>query len=268
MTTIAATFAAAIASFGAWHAPPDAVPLLFEPGEVRIEGSVSNADDSRVLLINPEIVGEVEYLVTLDEDGRFEFRIDILSPHDAQLRVDGQSIWIFVAPGDHIRLHADVDDLEASLTFEGSGAGTNASLNEFRRRLGEQTRARDFDAKKEELPPDEFRTFAHAFFKAFEREVESIEAQHRPEPHGRAWMRNYLRYQLGEDLAEYGLRRAGELPSDFFAFESGLLERRPDDLECSQFYGASEFMEKYRDIVKSCGSAPGMIRRRPCVLRR
>jgi thiol-disulfide isomerase/thioredoxin len=258
MPTIAVAVAAAAlnTAFSSSHAPPEAVVPLFEPGEVRIEGSISNAGNTRVLLINPEIVGEVEYLATLDEGGRFEFHVDVLSPHDAELRIDGQLIWIFVAPGETIRLRADMDDLETSLAFEGPGAGTNASMNVFRWRLRERTREQDFGQKKDELPPDEFMSFARTFFEAFEQEVESIEARYQPDPRGRAWMRNYLRFQLGEDLAEYATRRSDELPPDFFGFEPGLLDRRPQDLECSQFYGDGEFMSKYH-IVYPLSRLPG-----------
>ena len=74
-------------------------------------------------------------------------------------------------------------------------------------------------------------------------EIEKIEQEHQPDRHGRAWMRNTLKYQHGEDLLEFGFGHVDSLPADYFDFDEELLTVGPYDFECSQYY--DDFMPKY-----------------------
>lgn len=216
---------------------------LFDEGPLVIEGHIMNANGAKVLFQNMEIVGETEHVTYVDEEGHFELRVDVLSPHESQLSVGGQVLRLFAAPRDTIAVSADLEDFEGTLAFKGAKAGTHRSMNALAKALLERQAQEDFGTKKEELGPGEFKAFASAFFASLDAEVKSIEENHAPERHGRAWMRTFLKYKHGEELLEYGWHHADILPEDYHDFGAALLRRGPHDLECPQYY--DDFMPKF-----------------------
>lgn len=234
-------FAASVASPDL-QSQPEPAPLLAE-GPVIIQGRVANADNPKVLLLNPELTGETEHVAYLDEEGRFEFRIGVLSPHDGSVRVGGARIELFLSPGDLISFEIDLERPDASLIFTGTRAGTNASLNAFISAFGARVAESDFGGRRDELPADEFKAFAREFFGDLESVVATIEETHQPDAEGRAWMRTFLKYKHGEELFEYGVDHADSLPPGYYDLDDELFRVGPFDLQCSQFY--DDFVHQY-----------------------
>jgi len=93
------------------------------------------------------------------------------------------------------------------------------------------------------LPPNEFKEFTSEFFNIMESRIDSIIKITRPKDNAIAWMRNYVKYRLAEDLIEYGKHHQEKLTPDYYDFEADFLETGEFDLQCSQYY--EDFINKY-----------------------
>ena len=93
------------------------------------------------------------------------------------------------------------------------------------------------------MAPNEFKSFASGFFELMDMRIDSIINTTSPGENAIAWMNNYVKYRLAEDLIEYGNHHKEELPSDYYDFEVDFLTTGKYDLQCSQYY--EDFIEKY-----------------------
>jgi serine/threonine protein kinase len=216
---------------------------FFNEGPVLIKGRIENARNKQVLLLNSELTGEVEHVLNLDKEGNFEFQFEVLSAHDIAIKTNGKTIDLFASPQDSIYLEVDISRFDESLTFKGSNAGTNKSLNVFRRKFREHLEEKQFFLKKRDLQPAAFKHFTDGFFYELEKEVISIAETHHPSRQGVEWMKTYIKYRHGEELLEYGSHHRDRLPDDYYDFESEFKTTNKYALECSQYY--DDFALKY-----------------------
>lgn len=216
---------------------------IFSEGPVVVKGQILNAKSNTVQLYNLELTGRVKNVAKLDSLGNFEISINILSPHDNFLIHNGQMLTIFAEPNDTILVSADGSGFEKSISYSGSNASFNQSLKLFFEMFSEQLGAKEFFIKKRDLPPNEFKSFASDFFEVLESEIDSIIKITNPKENAIAWMGNYVKYRLAEDLIEYGNHHKENLTPDYYDFESDFLQTGEFDLQCSQYY--EDFIEKY-----------------------
>lgn len=216
---------------------------IFSEGPIVVKGQILNAESKTVQLDNLELTGRVKNVAKLDSLGNFEISINILSPHDNFLIHNGQMLTIFAEPNDTILVSADGSDFEKTISYSGSNASFNQSLKLFFEKFLKLIETEEFSIKKRDLPPNEFKAFASDFFETMESEIDSIIKITKPNENAIAWMRNYVKYRLAEDLIEYGNHHKENLPADYFDFESDFLQTGEFDLQCSQYY--EDFIEKY-----------------------
>ncbi|MDW7692994.1 TlpA disulfide reductase family protein [Flammeovirgaceae bacterium SG7u.111] len=238
------TFALGLLTFFGWanesHCQSN---YLFDEGLVVVKGQISNAQIKTILLTNLELTGRVQHAAKLDSLGNFEFKFNILSPHDNYLIYNGKIATLFTAPGDTLMVTADDSDFEKTITFSGANANFNQSLKLFSEEFGELLESKEFFVKKRDLPPNEFKSFASDFFGIMETKIDSIITITNPKENVTAWMRNYVKYRLAEDLIEYGLHHKDSLTADYYSFESDFLQTGKFDWQCSQYY--DDFIGKY-----------------------
>jgi len=90
--------------------------------KVKISGRILNADKQVLHLdeVNVYDSKRVDSLV-LKSNGKFSFKYDLREPGFYQLRLTkDQLIVLFPEPGEHIKIKADLKDLNSSLSIEGS----------------------------------------------------------------------------------------------------------------------------------------------------
>lgn len=216
---------------------------IFSEGPVVIKGQIFNAKSKTVQLDNLELTGRVENVAKLDSLGNFEFNINILSPHDNFLIHNGQTLTIFTEPNDTILISADGLNFKKTITYSGSNASFNESLKLFFEEFLTLLEGKEFLVKKRDLPPNEFKAFASDFFETMETKIDSIINITKPKENAIAWMKNYVKYRLAEELIEYGNHHQENLTSNYYDFETDFLQPGEFDLQCSQYY--EDFIEKY-----------------------
>ena len=216
---------------------------IFSEGPIVVKGQILNAESKTVQLDNLELTGRVKNVAKLDSLGNFEISINILSPHDNFLIHNGQMLTIFTEPNDTILVSADGSDFEKTISYSGRNASFNQSLKLFFEKFLKLLETEEFFIKKRDLPPNEFKAFASDFFETMELEIDSIIEITKPNENAIAWMRNYVKYRLAEDLIEYGNHHKENLPADYYDFETDFLQTGEFDLQCSQYY--EDFIEKY-----------------------
>ncbi len=89
---------------------------------IKISGRILNADKQVLHLDEVNVYdSRVQDSLVLKSDGRFSFAYDSPEPGFYQLRLaKDQLIVLFPEPGEHIRIKADLKNLDSSLTIEGS----------------------------------------------------------------------------------------------------------------------------------------------------
>lgn len=216
---------------------------IFNEGPIIIKGLIENAEGKTVQLSNLELTGRVKHVAKLDSSGNFEFKINILSPHDNFLTYNGSLTTIFFEPNDTIYVFADGSDFKKTISYSGNNASFNQSLKLFFAEFLELLETKEFFIKKRDLAPNEFKKFASDFFGIMETKIDSIIDITKPEENAIAWMNNYVKYRLAEDLIEYGSHHKEDLTPDYYDFETDFLQTGKFDLQCSQYY--EDFIEKY-----------------------
>lgn len=216
---------------------------IFSEGPVVVKGQILNAESKTVQLDNLELTGRVKNVAKLDSLGNFEISINILSPHDHFLTHNGQTLTIFAEPYDTILVTANGSDFARTVSYSGSNAGFNQSLKMFFEEFLKLLESTEFFTNKSDLPPNEFKAFASEFFNTMELKIDSIARFTKPKENAIAWMRNYVKYRLAEDLLEYGNHHQENLTPDYYDFETDFLQTGRFDLQCSQYY--EDFIEKY-----------------------
>lgn len=216
---------------------------IFSEGPVVVKGQILNAENKTVQLDNLELTGRVNNVAKLDSMGNFEISIKVLSPHDNYLTHNGQTLTIFTEPNDTIIISANGSDFEKTISYSGSNADFNQSLKLFFEEFLKLLETKEFFIKKSDLSPNEFKTFASDFFNIMESKIDSIVKITKPKKNAIAWMRNYVKYRLAEDLIEYGDHHQADLTVDYYDFETDFIQTGEFDLQCSQYY--EDFIEKY-----------------------
>lgn len=218
-------------------------PPLFNEGPIFIEGHIDNAKDKVVLLTTLELTGRIEHTAKIDSMGNFSFFVDVLSSHDNFISYGGNSVSIYLDPGDSLYINANGANFEKTITYSGDNEKFNQCLRMFFSEFEEALISDKFFEKKNELEPDEFKKFAFSFFKEMDSKVNSIYQVVQPQKEARVWMNTYNKYRLAEDLLEYAMHNNKNLPDNYYDFENQFLENNDYVMNCSQYY--EDFIAKY-----------------------
>ena len=221
---------------------------IFNEGPVIVAGQLENAIQKRIELIILEPTGRVEYFTKTDDNGCFQFNVEVLSAHENYFHA-GQLTTIYLEPNDSIFITGDANKIDETISFSGNNAKINTSLNAFNNELGKRLKAEEYFYKytknaKTAVTPTEYKNIIFSFFDNMDLTVDSIAKKQEAEQKAIDWMKAYLKYRQAEEIIEYIENYEGELPTGFAYFDNAdFLKRRDADLNCSQYY--EDFLQSY-----------------------
>lgn len=127
----------------------------------KVTGKISNPkeEDIRLEMYMDLITFEqMRFTSYIEEDGSFEFNIDLREPVAATIYHSNGSIVVYVEPGDHLQLTMDGWDMINTVVFKGDGADNNTYLTAASLRY--QQYSDDFLIyKMTRMMPEEFKNF-------------------------------------------------------------------------------------------------------------
>jgi hypothetical protein len=197
---------------------------IFNEGPVIVAGQLENAIQKRIELTILETTGRVKHSTKTDEKGRFQFNVEVLSAHDNYLHA-GQLTTIYLEPNDSIFITGDAQKIKETITFSGSNAKINTSINTFSNELGKRLRAEEYFykyTKKAETPvsPAEYKDIIFNFFDKMVFVIDSIAKIQKTEQKSIEWMKAYVKYREAEEILEYIEDYEGELPEGYAYFDN------------------------------------------------
>ena len=104
---------------------------------------MENAIQKRIELIILEPTGRVEHFTKTDDNGCFQFNVEVLSAHENYFHV-GQLTTIYLEPNDSIFITGDANKIDETISFSGNNAKINTSLNAFNNELGKRLKAEEY----------------------------------------------------------------------------------------------------------------------------
>jgi len=101
-----------------------------------VSGKIDNATETIELYKIPKIGDDIDASeVELGEDGSFELTVDVDAPGEYRLRNGGNRATLYLHPGDELTVTADIEDMNGTILFSGTGAKVNNYIGEQKRRL-------------------------------------------------------------------------------------------------------------------------------------
>jgi len=204
---------------------------------VVISGIVREASKKWITLMHKDaITGKNSYTAPIDENGNFQFSIEL--PYAQDLALFYTSVnSIYCAPGDSLHLLFNGQRYIDSLTFEGTHATTNVQLHAFLDGV-DYNKLRSLRKKKRPRP--EFLNLADRY----EAECLALISNINPAKGIRNWMEAYTRSRFLEMKYAYGESNNIDPGDSYFNFLTELDTSGLDMKSCTETY---PFIEQYYD---------------------
>ncbi len=221
---------------------------IFNEGPVIVAGQLENAVNKRVKLIILEPTGRVGHITKTDENGRFQFNVEVLSAHDNYIHA-GQLTTIYLEPNDSLYITGDAGNIDETIKFSGDNSNINNCIRDFNNELSKRLTAEEYFYKytkkaETQVSPAEYKKIVFDFFDGMEVVVDSIALVQKADKKAIAWMKAYIKYREAEEILEYIDDFDGELPEKYAYFDNeGFLEREESDFFCSQYF--EDFLKAY-----------------------
>ena len=140
---------------------------------VVISGFVREASKKWITLLHKDaITGRKSYTVPIDEDGNFQFLVELPYSQDLYLYYTTMN-FIYCSPGDSLHLYFNGKRYVDSLTFEGTNAKANVQLHTFLE--GVEYNKLHY-LRNNNLPQEEFLDLANRY----EEECFSLDFENKP----------------------------------------------------------------------------------------
>lgn len=218
-------------------------PIILNKGTVTLAGQIKDASQRTMNVISLELVGRENHLVRLAQDGSFKVTIKMLSSHSNYLSYDNKLISFFSAPGDSIYIEANASNFKKTATFSGDNFKVNQCIRYFNEAYVEVRNSLELYDKKRNAPPEEFKKVLTLFSTQMATKIDSIYELTEAGESALGWMQSKMKYQIAEELLEYGRKHEDELPSDYYSFTKSYENASLMDLKCPQYY--ESYINKY-----------------------
>ena len=211
---------------------------------VVISGEIRNASQKWItLLLKDAITGKKSYTEPIDENGNFQFSIELAHAQDLFIFYTSMN-YIFCIPGDSIQLYFNGERFIDSLTFKGVNAKNTIQLYSFLDKI-DFARLRQF--RNINYPVNKFTELANNY----EKECLSLISDIDPCEDVASWMNTYVRFVFAQLRYDYAIKNNFNTENNFFDFLKVLDSLDMDIRCCSESY---DFIDQYYKFqIKEAG---------------
>lgn len=204
---------------------------------VVISGIVREASQKWITLLHKDLItGRKSYTVPIDEEGNFQFSLELPYSQDLYLYYTTLN-YIYCSPGDSLQSYFNGRRYVDSLTFGGTNAKANVQLHTFFE--GVEFNKLHYLSNRN-LAQQKFLELSNRY----EEECFDLISKINPGKGMAVWMDTYTRFLFLEMKYEYAKRNNINPVDNYFEFLSELDSLGLDMKSCTEAYG---FIQQYYD---------------------